>query len=151
MKTPRAAALLVLVASSLGFAPAPFPKPERSQRDNPLDVNGTWEFVLWESNGTRSQSSESMYNIEMKRDQYVFAGKNGGGRTVYQMTLDPGASPRAFTWSMGNQVMYVGSYRLQKDEMTMIFATGNNVAMRPTDFNAKNVSYRFIMKRIRRG
>jgi len=149
MKTCRALTLLVIAASALGFAPAPFPKPDR-QREDPLDVNGTWEFVLWETSGTRSQSSEAMYLIEMKRDKYDFVGKNGGGRTHYQMTLDPGASPRAFTWSMSNQVTYVGSYRLQKDEMTMIFASGNNLASRPTDFSAKQVQYRFIMKRIRR-
>jgi len=150
MKTCRTLALLVIASSSLAFAPAPFPRPDR-QREDPTDVNGTWEFVLWETSGTRSQGSETMYLIEMKRDKYVFLGKNGGaGRTDYQMTLDPGASPRAFTWSMGNQVMYVGSYRLQKDEMTMIFASGNNLAQRPTDFSAKQVQYRFIMKRIRR-
>jgi len=127
MKTCRTLALLVIASSSLAFAPAPFPRPDR-QREDPTDVNGTWEFVLWETSGTRSQGSETMYLIEMKRDKYVFLVKNGGaGRTDYQMTLDPGASPRAFTWSMGNQVMYVGSYRLQKDEMTMIFAIGNNL------------------------
>ena len=41
---------------------------------------------------------------------------------------------------MSNNVTYVGSYRLQKDEMTMIFASGNNLALRPTDFEAKHGS-----------
>src|SRR5262245_13619479 len=108
MKTCRAFALLTVLAA-LGFAPAPFPKAQR-QREDPTDVNGTWEFVLWETNGSRSQGSETQYLIEMTKDKYVFVGKNGGGRTDYQMRLDPGASPRSFTWSMNNNVMFVGSY-----------------------------------------
>jgi uncharacterized protein (TIGR03067 family) len=143
--------VLLIVASVmlLGFAPAPFPKRDR-QREDPTDVNGTWEFVLWESSGTRQQSTEGMYHIEMKRDEYAFVGKNGGGHTFYNMKLDPGASPSAFTWSRNNNVMFVGSYRLHKDEMTMIFASGNDLARRPTDFTAKRVEYRFVMRRIRR-
>src|SRR4051794_18374262 len=135
MKTCRALALLAVMAAA-GFAPAPFPKPER-QRDDPTDVTGTWEFVLWEASGIRSQGSEGMYLIEMARDKYDFVGKNGAGRTHYEMKLEPGASPRAFTWSMNNNVSYVGSYRLQKDQMTMIFASGSRMDQRPTDFQAK--------------
>src|SRR5258707_14562384 len=100
MKTCRALTLLVIAASALGFAPAPFPKPDR-QREDPLDVNGTWEFVLWETNGTRSQSSETMYLIEMKRDKYVFVGKNGGGEADYHMKPGPGGSPPAVTLGKG--------------------------------------------------
>jgi len=47
-------------------------------------------------------------------------------------------------------VMFVGSYRLQKDQMTMIFTNGTNLAQRPTDFDARQVPYRFIMRRIKR-
>jgi hypothetical protein len=34
-------------------------------------------------------------------------------------------------------VTFVGSYRLHKDEMTMIFAGGTRLADRPTDFAGK--------------
>ena len=149
MKTWNVVALLIVFAG-VGFAPAPLPKKERL-REDPTDVFGTWEFVLWESGGVRSQGSEGMYLIEMTREKYDFVGKNGGGLSSYQMRLDPGTSPKSFTWSMNGRVMFVGSYRLQKDLMTMIFASGNDLARRPTDFEAKQVSYRFIMKRIKRG
>lgn len=145
----RARVLLLLLCFVLGFAPAPLPKRER-QREDPTDVDGTWEFVLWEVTGSRSQVSEQTYLIEMSKEKYDFVPKNGGGRSAYKMRLDPTASPPAFTWEMHGSVMYVGSYRLQKDLMTMIFASGNNLAQRPTDFGAAQVQYRFIMKRIKR-
>jgi len=143
--------LLFFVLAAVGFAPAPFPKPERQRGENPLDVEGTWQLVLWETNGTRSQSSEEMYLIEMTREKYDFVGKNNNfGRTHYTMQLDPSRSPWAFTWSMNNNVMYVGSYKLVKDEMTIIFVGGNRMEARPTDFSAPQVQYRFVMKRLRR-
>src|SRR5262249_36600079 len=72
MKTCRAFIVLTVLAV-LGFAPAPLPKRER-QRDDPTDVNGTWEFLLWESGGARSQSSEQTYLIEMTKEKYDFVG-----------------------------------------------------------------------------
>jgi uncharacterized protein (TIGR03067 family) len=142
------AALALLAA--VGFAPAPLPRQQR-QREDPTDVNGTWEFVLWESGGARSQGSEMMYNIEMTKEKYDFVGKNGGGISHYEMRLEPSWSPMAFSWSMNGRVMYVGSYRLKKGEMTMVFTYGNNLSQRPTDFDSRSVQFRFIMRRIKRG
>ena len=149
MRTCRALAVLIVLAL-LGFAPAPLPKRER-QREDPTDVNGTWELTLWENGGRRSQESEQTFHIEMTREKYDFVSKGGGGVSHYDMRLDPSASPMSFTWSMSGRVMYVGSYRLQKDQMTMIFASGTNVAQRPTDFDGRQVQFRFIMRRIKRG
>jgi len=94
-KTCQVLALLVAFAG-VGFAPAPFPKTQRQQED-PTDVTGTWEFELWETSGQRHQSLETAYQVEMTKESYVFVGKNGGHRSVYQMRLDPSFSPRAFT------------------------------------------------------
>jgi len=51
---------------------------------------------------------------------------------------------------MSNNVTFVGSYRLEKDRMTMIFSSGNDLAQRPTVFSGRP-QYRFIMKRVKRG
>src|SRR5689334_20659417 len=102
--------LTVLGLSLLGFAPAPFPKAERSRQD-PLDVSGTWEFVRSESGGQVDPPSTVEYLLEMTKDCCVFAVK-GGQRTPYQMRLDPAASPPSFTWGQNDSVGYVGSYRL---------------------------------------
>jgi uncharacterized protein (TIGR03067 family) len=102
---------------------------------------------LWEHRGSKSNSG-NQYTIEMTKDKYDFVGKTGG-RTHYQMRLDPTRTPHYFEWKSGNQVMYVGSYRLEGDRMTMIFISGNHPDRRPTDFNGQN-EFRFIMRRIKR-
>jgi uncharacterized protein (TIGR03067 family) len=111
-------------------------------------VNGTWEIELWENRGSASDSGKQ-YTIEMTREKYDFVTVGGGGRTHYEMRLDPTQRPWAFEWRMGGQVRYVGSYRLEGERMTMIFVSGNNLAQRPTDFAGKP-EFRFIMRRIKR-
>ena len=84
--------LPLLAVLALAFAPAPLPKKDR-QREDPTDVNGTWEIIT-------------------KGDHY---------REDYVMRLDPTVSPPAFTWSRGGRLTFVGSYRLKKDQLTVIF------------------------------
>src|SRR5262245_26909321 len=126
--------LIVVSFGLLGFAPAPFPRPDR-QRDDPTDVRGLWEFVECESSGTHSPNTITSYNAEVTKERFAFVGKNGGRNgSVYVVRLDPAASPPSFTWSQNNQTSWVGSYLLEKDRLTLIFNSGNSVAQRPTDF-----------------
>ena len=145
----RIRALIVLASVALlGFAPAPFPKTER-QHQEPDDVAGTWQYVRSETNGRHDEQDVVNYRMEITRESFVFVQIKTNVRTSYAMRLDPSASPPSFTWSHGNQVMYVGSYRLQKDQLTMIFKGGNNVAQRPTDFGG-TPSWRYVLRRVRR-
>ena len=65
-------------------------------------------------------------------DRCVFAVK-GGDRTPYRDAPDPTASPPSFTWGQNGGVSYVGSYRLHKDELVMIFTIGGRLGTaRPT-------------------
>jgi uncharacterized protein (TIGR03067 family) len=142
----------LLHASALrrhGFAPAPFPRPERQRGHDLTDVAGTWEFVGCESNGVHYQSTISDFRSEMTKERFTFVRKDGKGRTQYAMQLDPTASPPSFTWSMSKNVSWVGSYRLERDKMTMIFNSGNSVAQRPTDFNAR-AQWRYVLRRVGR-
>ena len=84
--------------------------------------------------------------MSLKLTTGTFVRKDGKGRTQYSMQLDPTASPPSFAWSMSKNVSWVGSYRLEKDKMTMIFNSGNSVAQRPTDFEAK-VQWRYVLRR----
>jgi uncharacterized protein (TIGR03067 family) len=142
--------LLVVSVALLGFAPAPFPKTERLQRDDPTDVRGLWEFTECESGGSHYPSTITNFNGQITKDRFSFVGKNGGRNgSVYEMRLDPAASPPAFTWGQNNQISYVGSYRLRKGELTLIFNGGSSVTQRPTDFNGKP-EWRYVLRRIHR-
>src|SRR5262245_64570864 len=68
--------LIVLSCAPLGFAPAPFPKAERARQD-PLDVNGTWEFVRSETGGRLDPPSTVEYLLEMTKDVCIFAVTGG--------------------------------------------------------------------------
>jgi uncharacterized protein (TIGR03067 family) len=140
--------LIVVSCALLGFAPAPFPKPER-QRQEPDDVSGLWHYVRSETNGRHDEQDVVNYRMEITRESFVFVQNKTNVRTAYVMRLDPAASPPSFTWSRSNQVMYVGSYRLQKDQLTMIFINGNNVEQRPTDFGSAPM-WRYVLRRVGR-
>jgi uncharacterized protein (TIGR03067 family) len=87
--------------------------------------------------------------IEMKRNEFTFVSRRGNSRTPYAMVLDPRASPPSFTWSMSGRVMFVGSYRLERDKITMIFRYGTSLEQRPTDFSG-SAEYHYVMRRIKR-
>jgi uncharacterized protein (TIGR03067 family) len=133
--------------TTLGFAPAPFPKPDRSRSD-PMDVAGTWEYVRCENGGVVDPMASTRYRLEMTREKFTFV-YQGNSRTSYDMRLDPRASPPSFTWSQNNRMMYVGSYRFENGQLTMIFNSGNSVDQRPTDFNGR-AGWRYDMKRVGR-
>jgi uncharacterized protein (TIGR03067 family) len=146
----RSRVLLVDAAAAvLGLAPAPLPRNDR-HREDPSDVTGTWEFVLWETNGDRSREQERTHRVEMTREKFVFLGKDGGNRGEFVMRLDTAASPPAFTWSREvDQVKLVGSYRLHKGEMTMILTLGDRMPDRPIDFSGA-ATFKFVLRRVKR-
>jgi uncharacterized protein (TIGR03067 family) len=142
--------VLIFVAASLGFAPAPFQKTERRRKAEDLtDVAGSWQILSWEFNGKKQPGTERLLEIRMTRERFAFFEKKTGHQDVYVMKLDPAASPPAFSLSVGKRIEMVGSYRLRRDELIMIFDEDESLQRRPTDFSGK-VAYRVELKRIRR-
>lgn len=142
--------LLLLVASLalLGFAPAPLPRRER-QRDDLADLTGVWVFVRCETNGrVDPPETHRDYRVEITRTEIAFLLRQAPRQPI-QMTLDPGASPPSFSWSIEGRVRFVGSYRLERGELTMIFEHSSDLGSRPRDFTARP-SYRYVMRRISR-
>jgi uncharacterized protein (TIGR03067 family) len=138
--------LIALCTLLLGFAPAPLPKKDRSRADL-TDVAGSWEFLLWEYAGGRHQEYEQRFRADLTREKFDIVG--GGG--TYEMRLDPASSPPAFTWALGNNETHVGSYRLSRDEMTMVFVPAGGKAARPTDFSRCPAGgWRFVLRRTKR-
>jgi hypothetical protein len=65
------------------------------------------------------------------------------------MRLEPTAAPPAFTLGKGPAPTFVGSYRLQGGQLTMIFNRGEFLERRPTDFEGKS-EFRFVLRRVGR-
>jgi uncharacterized protein (TIGR03067 family) len=139
--------LLVVSVVVLGFAPAPLPRKERHRQDL-TDVDGTWQFVLWEFEGLRLEDCERTVRVEATKERFTLA-RQREAHTHFQMRLDPLTSPPSFTLSLEGEVWCVGSYRLRKDELTMIFQEGKRPQERPTDFAGK-ARYRFVLRRVSR-
>jgi uncharacterized protein (TIGR03067 family) len=140
--------LVVVAAAMLGFAPAPLPRKDR-QREDSNDVEGVWEFVRCETNGVVDPPETCTgYRIEISRKDIAFIPR-GGQRTPLEMTLDPSASPPSFTWGLRGTVSYVGSYRLHRGELTMMFTLDSRLDVRPKDFGGKP-PYRYVMRRVSR-
>ena len=148
----RCVVLLLLVLLSLAFAPAPLPRRERQSRQDPTDVAGTWEFVRWEVDGSRSARAERKWRAELTREKFTLIDKDSAGREEHPMRLDPGASPPAFVWHDNGVVDFVGSYRLRGDDLTILLRHGGRTEDRPTDVDsAPAAGHRFVLRRIRRG
>ena len=143
-------ALAVVGVALLGFAPAPFPRAERRQAEDLTDVAGTWAVTLWEHRGRRGRRTEELVHVRLTKERFVFVAKKTGREgESYGTCLDASVSPPAFTLSVGKRVELVGSYRLKKDQMIMIFTESERVEERPTDFSGTS-EYRVELRRIRR-
>jgi uncharacterized protein (TIGR03067 family) len=146
------ALLPILGVALLGFAPAPFQKPDRRRAD-PNDLTGVWELTVSEVRGV-PEADQNNYLCEITRDQLAFVNKTTRRRTaVYSLRLFPDLAPAAFTWmtnnARNNAIVFVGSYRLRGNELTLVFSSSSRLEMRPTDFEGKP-EYRYRFRRLHR-
>src|SRR5438045_4202080 len=90
--------LLILAALAAGFAPVPFPRPERRRTDQER-MQGTWVLKAMTIDGREMKGRENVrVVIDGRRLKYV----NGGQVTIeYDLTLDPTRSPG---WYVSRQV-----------------------------------------------
>jgi hypothetical protein len=143
---------IVASVALLGFAPAPFPRAPRSNAA-PIEIGGIWGFDVYEHRKMRSPSLEQTYRAELAGGRFALVDKAGGisQLSVWEMRVNPATWPPSFTWTMGGRMTHVGSYRLDGHEMTMVFATGQDVSARPTDFGTSPPEgWRFVMRRVKR-
>jgi uncharacterized protein (TIGR03067 family) len=144
--------IFLVVVAVLGFAPAPFPRKERAQRDDMAAMTGTWELTVWESNGNNDVASTQRYVIEISDNKYIFVTTPvtaGSSRTNYELILHRNLVPRGFEWKMGGRTSYIGSYKLEGELLTMIFKSGANIGDRPIDFGGRH-EFRFVHRRTKR-
>jgi uncharacterized protein (TIGR03067 family) len=131
--------LCAAVAASLGFAPAPFPKPQKKVAGID-ELQGTWNLVSYLLSGTdwTSRASTPIWQVERNQlhvySRADFASR--GARTTYELRLDPTVTPPLFEMRSGSEVCYHGSYRLDGKRWVIVFAAASPRPNRPVRFSA---------------
>ena len=121
--------LLLLAALAAGFAPAPFPRPERRRTDLEK-MQGTWVLDSMLLDGRTSRRGGTRVTIEGDRLKYVNDGKVG---VEYVLTLSPSQRPREYvSRQVGTAVIFQGLYSVQGH--TLKFAYNGSGESRPTAF-----------------
>jgi uncharacterized protein (TIGR03067 family) len=147
-------AAVALIAVT-GFAPAPFPKKERSPTRDDLEVmQGTWRMTSYDSHG---RPMGHAYKVRIRGNRWTFISTSGQEHETmsYTYNLDYKVSPRAFEWryGQGDNSGWVGSYRLENNgkNLTIIFNTGTlkQAQTRPVDFSGAT-SYKMTMDHVGR-
>jgi uncharacterized protein (TIGR03067 family) len=129
-------ALLFAAALSLGFAPAPFPKPPKpdATKDDLKKLQGTWLKVIAVPPGNGEGQGRLVFSGERMRYSLV-----GAAVGEYTLTIDARKKQKVFDFKgIGGGVeglTYRGIYRLERDTLTICYVRTNNERERPSDFN----------------
>jgi uncharacterized protein (TIGR03067 family) len=128
--------LLFLVAGlSLGFAPAPFPKPDPTKEDL-KDLQGAWVRVKLTIDGRPSSDGPNGCPITIKGNHLQFPSPDD----AWTITLDATRKPRTIVYKAASKALaghvYRGVYRLEQDRLTLCVRHGGEEKDRPNDFDA---------------
>ena len=139
MKWHRLSALLIVTAL-VGFAPAPFPRPQRVAKVDDMErLQGIWAMTHQESGGTVTSHN---YKVRIKGNDWTFIQLNNNQENDsahYFLRLDQTVSPRAMEWGNDKDGTsgWIASYRIEGKRLTVIYDSGtlkNNLHTRPKDF-----------------
>src|SRR4051812_19105797 len=125
----RRSILLLIVALTAGFAPAPLPRSERHP------ANGFANEVLghWESGGSKLHITPNRFTHSEDYD--------------YEMKVDRGAKPPAFDLlGIGRQNkgwVFKGIYKVEGDNLILVYNMGETSA-RPASFESPSRVYKRV-------
>jgi uncharacterized protein (TIGR03067 family) len=144
----------------LGFAPAPFAKPEPCRPSDLARLQGEWEVVeIADSNGRTKLSEEGTSITFIVKSNVVvvrLAEKGMRGDFEGRMTLDSEAVPKQVTWklasagvgekleSVKDDVKLLGIYRLVGNDLTLC-ASEDKEQKRPDGFDVSGTSRNVLM------
>lgn len=138
----RKSALWLAVGLSLGFAPAPLPRPESKKHDL-KKLQGTWVRVLCTQGGQQVPIPPTPPGFPLAL-QVVISGDcmtylhAGSVQSEWAITLmSPGKGPKVFDVKgvRATAGQYRGVYRLEGDTLTLCSHPSSAEKDRPTDLN----------------
>jgi uncharacterized protein (TIGR03067 family) len=120
---------------SLGFAPAPVPKPIKpdANKDDLKKLQGAWVRVHLTINGKPRQAN---CTITIRGDRLQFPVPSD----AWLIHLDPSKKPKVFDYKGATpsvkDIDYRGVYRIEGDTLTICMRQGGAEKDRPHDFDA---------------
>jgi uncharacterized protein (TIGR03067 family) len=127
---------LFLVATlSLGFAPAPFPKPDPTKADL-KKLQGTWMKVRAIPPG----NGEGVSTLVFTEKHMRYHTPINGMVMEYSLTLDARKKPKVFDFTTLTEgfkgAMYRGTYQLDGDTLTICYRMSHQESDRPNRIDA---------------
>lgn len=137
--------LVAAVLLSLGFAPAPFPKPRAQQASDLSRMQGTWD-VVERTLGGRSVLTEQPTQIKINGSRFDFVVR-GEIRSTWEMKLDPTATPRTIdrVGGAGGDTVLKGVYRFESDRLIIAYSQNRRLVKGQDD------AYEYLMTLKRAG
>ena len=126
--------LVVLVAASLGFAPAPVYRENSRDPESVLKrLQGEWAMPRYEQNGRTMISMGEAYTVKIEKDVWTFYRSHNGGPLVksssYTLKLDPKANPAEIDFVSSPTYRLLGVYELKGDTLRIAFRTNTGANM----------------------
>jgi uncharacterized protein (TIGR03067 family) len=150
--------LPLLVLSSLAFAPAPLPRPQRRGDDpgvNERRVQGEWETVIMESftpDGQKQKHEWPVARVRIKGRHWTFFNGDGQITANHYTALDTSTRPTSLDWYKGERgepsPTWVGLIRLSGDTMQVIYVQGAR-ERRPTFEKPPQDGFLMTLRRVR--
>ena len=133
----RRCVVLALAASSLSFAPSPFPRNERRAAPAVNELLGEWAFP---------QSPNQLY-LAVTHDKIDY----GSPGNVYSLKVDPRARPQTYDItgiSPGNQgAEFRGIYKVEGDQLTLNYNQGTNNRPRSFEPGGRGSSFEVYVRK----
>jgi uncharacterized protein (TIGR03067 family) len=136
----KVALLLGVAALSLGFAPAPLPRPlRRDARDADLEaIQGQWVRVWCFARGHEVVDPSATMTITGRRMVCVPTGEPRGEWSIH---LDATKKPKVFdrrgTGGDKREIPRYGIYSLERGVLTICSRATSNALDRPIDYNGQ--------------
>jgi uncharacterized protein (TIGR03067 family) len=147
--------LLFACVLSLGFAPAPSPKPRQPVLNDLERMQGTWDLVEFSYNGRLDYELRGRARVSGKRwTMRLVDGGRPPSVTEYRIVLDVTTTPCALDLREPQKFPHImeGIYSFP-DEHTLVFCyrspTLTRDAIRPTTFLGENKAWVMVFRRVR--